>query len=121
MRPDRLSVILNVFKENRGYPPYHLGLMVALLLNRYSRSLYSSSQLASACAERVDVMAVSGLNRPDLCTSYLVPLDLFVQTMRLCQATDLVEFGHVAVDGTKRSANGSRHTGELRFDRECVA
>ncbi|GJE13603.1 hypothetical protein FOHLNKBM_4667 [Methylobacterium longum] len=40
-----------------GYPPYHPGMMVALLLDDYSRGLYSSRQLARACEERVDVMA----------------------------------------------------------------
>jgi transposase len=36
-------------------------MMVALLLYGYSRGLYSSRQLARACEERVDVMAVTGL------------------------------------------------------------
>lgn len=55
-----LSAILDVYKEERGYPPYHPGMMVALLLYGYSRGLYSSRQLARACEERVDVMAVDG-------------------------------------------------------------
>lgn len=56
-----LSVILDPYTEERGYPPYHPGMMVALLLYGYSRDLYSSRQLARACEERVDVMAVTGL------------------------------------------------------------
>lgn len=111
-----LSAILDTYAEERGYPPYHPGMMVALLLYGYSRGLYSSRQLARACEERVDVMAVTGLNRPDFRTiadfrkRHLVALsDLFVQVLRLCQAAGLVQFSHVAVDGTKVKANASRH------------
>src|SRR5438094_10269695 len=63
-----LSAILDTYSEERGYPPYHPGMMMALLLYGYSRGLYSSRQLARACEERVDVMAVTGLNRPDFRT-----------------------------------------------------
>ena len=111
-----LSAIFNTYTEERGYPPYHPGMMVALLLYGYSRGLYSSRQLARACEERVDVMAVTGLNRPDFRTiadfrkRHLVALsDLFVQVLRLCRAAGLVQFSHVAVDGTKMKANASRH------------
>lgn len=111
-----LSAILDTYVEERGYPPYHPGMMVALLLYGYSRGLYSSRQVARACEERVDVMAVTGLNRPDFRTiadfrkRHLVALsDLFVQVLRLCRAAGLVQFAHVAVDGTKVKANASRH------------
>ncbi len=111
-----LTAILDAYTEERGFPPYHPGMMVALLLYGYSRRLYSSRQLARACEERVDVMAVTGLNRPDFRTisdfrkRHLVALsDLFVQVLRLCRTAGLVQFGHVAVDGTKLKANASRH------------
>jgi len=61
-------------------------------------------------------MAVTGLNRPDFRTiadfrkRHLAALsDLFVQVLRLCRAVGLVQFAHVAVDGTKVKANASRH------------
>src|SRR5215213_8645562 len=111
-----LSAILDSYTEERGFPPYHPGMMVALLLYGYARGLYSSRQLARACEERVDVMAVTGLNRPDFRTiadfrkRHLAALsDLFVQVLRLCRAAGLVQFAHVAVDGTKLKANASRH------------
>jgi hypothetical protein len=34
--------------------------------------------------------------------------DLFVQSVRLCQAAGMVSLGHVAVDGTKLAANASK-------------
>lgn len=111
-----LSAIVGVYKGEQGQPPYHPGMLVALLLYGYSRGFYSSRQLARACEERTDVMAVTGLNRPDFRTisdfrrRHLGALsDLFVQVLRLCQAAGLVKLGHVAVDGTKLRANASRH------------
>jgi transposase len=111
-----LSAIMGVYKAEQGQPPYHPGMLVALLLYGYSRGIYSSRQLARACEERVDVMAVTGLNRPDFRTisdfrkRHLAALsELFVQVLRLCQAAGLVKLGHVAVDGTKLKANASRH------------
>jgi transposase len=111
-----LSAILASYVEERGYPPYHPGMMVALLLYAYSRGVYSSRRIAQACEERVDFMAVTGLNKPDFRTisefrrRHLAALSaLFGQVVKLCQAAGLVKLGHVAVDGTKLKANASRH------------
>ena len=111
-----LSAILGTYDVDRGQPPYHPAMMVALLLYGYSRGVYSSRRLAQGCEERVDVMAVTGLNRPDFRTiaefrrRHLAALSgLFVQVLRLCQEAGLVKLGHVAVDGTKLRANASRH------------
>jgi len=111
-----LSAILAAFDEERGYPPYHPGMMVALLLYAYCRGVYSSRRIARACEERVDFMAVTGLQRPDFRTvaafrrRHLAALaDLFGQVLRLCRAAGLVRLGHVAIDGTKLRANASRH------------
>jgi transposase len=120
-----LSAILGTYTEERGQPPYHPAMLVALLLYGYSRGIYSSRQLARACEERVDVMAVTGLNRPDFRTvsdfrkRHLQALaDLFVQVLRLCRAAGLVKLGHVAVDGTKLRANASKHKA-MSYGRMC--
>ena len=64
-----LSAITGVYKAEWGQPPYyHPGMVVARLLYGYSLGIYSSRQLAGACEERVDRMAVTGLNRPDFRT-----------------------------------------------------
>jgi transposase len=111
-----LSAITGVYTAAQGQPPYHPGMLTALLLYGYSRGIYSSRQLARACEERVDMMAVTGLNRPDFRTisdfrkRHLGALSaLFVQVLRLCQAAGLVKLGHVAVDGTRLRANASKH------------
>jgi transposase len=111
-----LGRILSTYTEERGHPPYHPAMMVALLLYAYSRGVYSSRRIAQACEERVDFMAVTAMNRPDFRTiatfrrRHLKALgDLFVQVLKLCRAAGLVQLGHVALDGTKVRANASVH------------
>lgn len=110
-----LSRIMEVYSEERGYPPYHPGMMVALLLYAYSRGVYSSRRIAKGCEERLDFAAVTGMQRPDFRTisdfrkRHLPALaDLFVQVLKLCRAAGLVKLGHVALDGTKIQANASK-------------
>ncbi len=111
-----LSVILSVYSERRGQPPYHPAMMVTLLLYAYSVGVYSSRRISKACEERVDFMAVTGMQKPDFRTisdfrkRHLAALSgLFVQVLRLCRRAGLVTLGHVALDGTKIKANASKH------------
>src|SRR5260221_5141868 len=55
-----LSAIMDSYDEERGYPPYHPGMMVALLLYAYSQGIYSSRRIARGCEERLDFAAVVG-------------------------------------------------------------
>jgi len=112
-----LSEILAPYeKEERGYPPYHPVMMTALLLYAYCQGVYSSRRISRGCEERMDFMAVTGLNRPDFRTvsdfrkRHLEALQgLFVQVLKLCQQAGLVKLGHVSLDGTKVKANASKH------------
>ena len=111
-----LSSILASYGAERGYPPYHPGMMTALLLHGYCQGVYSSRRLARACEERLDFAAVSGLQRPDFRTiadfrkRHLKALSgLFVQVLELCRKAGLAKLGHVALDGTKIKANASKH------------
>src|SRR5208282_2048033 len=111
-----LSRIMDTYEEERGYPPYHPGMMVALLLYAYSQGVYSSRRIAKGCEERLDFAAVTGMQRPDFRTisdfrkRHLAALsELFQQVLKLCQAAGLVKLGHVALDGTKIKANASKH------------
>ena len=104
------------YADDRGQPPYHPAMMTALLLYAYSQGVYSSRRIAKACEERVDFMAVTGLQRPDFRTisdfrkRHLGALaELFEQVLRLCRKAGLVTLGHVALDGTKIKANASKH------------
>ncbi|MGO9711608.1 MAG: transposase [Polyangiaceae bacterium] len=71
--------------------------------------------LPPSVQERVDFMAVTALQRPDFRTvskfrlQHLSALEgLFKQVLRLCQKAGMVTLGHVALDGTKVTANASR-------------
>lgn len=62
---DLAEIVAPYEKEERGYPPYHPVMMTALLLYGYCQGVYSSRRIAKACEERMDFMAVTGMNRPD--------------------------------------------------------
>lgn len=111
-----LAPIMAAYGEERGYPPYHPAMMVALLLYAYSQGVYSSRRIARGCEERLDFAAVTALQRPDFRTvsdfrkRHLAALSgLFAQVLALCRQAGLVKLGHVALDGTKLKANASKH------------
>ena len=111
-----LTAIMARYREDRGQPPYHPGMMVSLLLYGYCQGVYSSRRIAKGCEERLDFAAVTGLQRPDFRTiadfrkQHLAALSgLFVQVLGLCRAAGLAKLGHVALDGTKIKANASKH------------
>jgi transposase len=111
-----LRAIIDSYDEERGYPPYHPVMMTALVLYAYSQGIYASRRIAKACQQRVDFMAVTGMQQPDFRTVSLfrkrhlkVLKDLFGQVLKLCQKAGMVKLGHVALDGTKMRANASKH------------
>jgi transposase len=112
-----ISAILQKYEqEERGYPPYHPRMMVALLFYAYCRGLFSSRKIRQACEERLTFRVIVGDDIPDFRTIsdfrklHLKELsDLFLQVLRLCQEAGLVRLGHIALDGTKIKANASRH------------
>ena len=111
-----LSEIYAAYTEERGFPPYHPAMMTALILYAYSQGVFSSRKIARACTQRVDFMAVTGLQKPNFRTvnkfraRHLAALgNLFRQVLGLCRKAGLAKLGHVAVDGTKVKANASKH------------
>lgn len=111
-----LSEIYASYSSSKGQPPFHPAMMTAVLLFAYTQGVYSSRRIAKACAERVDFMAVTGMQMPDFRTinkfrlRHLKALGgLFVQVLALCRRAGLVRLGHVALDGSKFKANASKH------------
>jgi transposase len=111
-----LSEILDSYAEERGYPPYHPVMMTAVLLYANAVGIYASRRIARACQERVDFMALTGMQKPDFRTislfrqRHLEALKgLFKQVLKLCRKAGMVKLGHVALDGTKIGANASSH------------
>jgi transposase len=104
------------YSGEKGQPPYHPVMMTALLLYSYCSGIYSSRRIAKACQERTDFLMIVALDRPDFRTvsefrrRHLAALSgLFTQVLRLCEKAGLVRLGHVALDGTKITANASKH------------
>jgi transposase len=110
-----LSEIEDQYQEERGYPPFHPVMMTGLVLYSYCQGIYSSRRIARACKQRVDFLALTGMQKPDHRTvnlfrkRHLKALSrLFEQVLQLCDKAGLVKLGHVAVDGTKIRANASK-------------
>jgi transposase len=112
-----LSVIYGYYeREERGFPPHHPQMMVALLVYAYCVGVPSSRKIEKRCYEDVAFRVITGNTQPDhTCVSefrriHLAALAaLFVQVLMLCQRAGLVKLGHVALDGTKIKANASKH------------
>ena len=110
-----LSEIVDQYQEERGYPPFHPVMMTALVLYSYCQGIYSSRRIARGCKQRIDFVALTGMQKPDHRTvnlfrqRHLRALSgLFEQVLQLCEKAGLVKLGHVAVDGTKIGANASK-------------
>jgi transposase len=99
-----------------GQPGYHPQMMVGLLLYAYCVGMPSSRKIEKATYHSVPFRVLATDQHPDHDTiaafrqRHLSALSgLFVQVLRLCQKAGLVKLGHVALDGTKFSANASKH------------
>ena len=110
-------------REQRGYPPHHPQMMVALLLYGYCVGVPSSRKIERRTHEDVAFRVIAGNTHPDhTCISefrriHLNALgELFLQVLRLCQKAGMVKLGHVALDGTKLNANASKHKA-MRYER----
>ncbi len=102
--------------EERGYPPYHPGMMVKVLLYAYCIGVASSRKIEKRLCEDIAFRVLAANNTPDFRTisdfrkDHLRALSgLFLQVLKLCQKAGLVKLGHVALDGTKIKANASKH------------
>lgn len=111
-----LRAIEETYTEERGYPPYHPRMMVAVLLYAYCTGTYSSRKIAAQLVDSVAFRYLAAGNAPDFRTvsefrkRHGVALaGLFTQSLRLCRQAGLVKLGRVAVDGTKIKANASKH------------
>ena len=112
-----LSAIMERYAgEERGYPPYHPGMMVKVLLYAYCTGVASSRKIEKRLCEDIAFRILAANNTPDFRTisdfrkDHLKALaGLFLQVLKLCQKAGLVKLGHVALDGTKIRANASRH------------
>ena len=103
-------------KDGRGMAAYHPVMMVRLLVYGYCMGVVSSRQIEKRSYEDVAFRYLSADEHPHYTTinefrkRHLKALEgLFLQVLKLCQAAGLVKMGHVAIDGTKKQANASKH------------
>jgi transposase len=96
--------------------PFHPAMMVKVLLYGYATGVFSSRKIARKLHEDVAFRVLAAGNFPahrtirDFRAFHLQELsELFVQVVRLAREMGLVKLGTIAVDGTKVSANASRH------------
>src|SRR5437867_2863420 len=103
-------------KDGRGQAAYHPVMMVRLLIYGYCIGVVSSRQIEKRTYEDVAFRYLSADEHPDHTTinefrkRHLKALaGLFLQALQLCQSAGMVKMGHVALDGTKKQANASKH------------
>jgi transposase len=103
-------------KDGRGKAAYHPVMMARVILYGYCIGVVSSRQIEKETYEDVAFRYLSADEHPDHTTinefrkRHLKALEgLFLQVLKLCQAAGLVKMGHVALDGTKKQANASKH------------
>ena len=133
-----LSAITRKYeKEDRGFPPFHPRMMVALLLYSYCVGVYSSRRIQKRCERDAAYRVIVGDDVPNFRTIsdfrklHLSEFQgLFVKVLRLCAEAGLVKVGLVSLDGTKVQANASRHKAmsyeymqkeEARLNKEIAA
>src|SRR5256884_2430357 len=113
--------------DGRGQPPYDPAMMVTVLLYAYCTGLRSSRKIERATYRDVAIRVLAGDQHPDhdsiaaFRQRHLPALaGLFVQGPRLRQEAGPVKLGHVALDGTKIKAHGSKQQA-MSYERMCSA
>jgi transposase len=112
-----VSSITSVYeREERGYPPHHPRMMLALLIYGDCVGVRSSRQIEKKTHEDIAFRVLGADQHPDhtriseFRRKHLTSFRrLFVEVLRLCQKAGFVKLGHVAIDGTKMKANASKH------------
>lgn len=114
-----LSAFLRKYEQRedgRGQLAYHPGLMLKVLIYAYSIGLFSSRRIAAAIEEQVALRYLTAGNFPSHRTIARFRLEhladfqiLFIEVVRIAQASGMVKLGTLAVDGTKLKANASKH------------
>jgi hypothetical protein len=98
-------------------------MMVRLLLYGYCVGVMSSRRMERASFDDLAFRYLCADQHPDHDTiasfrqQHLPVLaELFTQVLQLCNKAGLVKLGHVAIDGSKRQANASKHKA-MSYDR----
>lgn len=111
-----LSGIHASYEKLRGAPPYDPAMMLKVLIYAYSNGITSSRGIERACRRDIAFRWLTANQTPDYRSlarfrrrHLEVMAGLFTQVLAICARAGLVSLGRVALDGTKLSANASRH------------
>jgi transposase len=112
-----LSAITSRYEEeDRGYPPYHPVMLTKVLVYAYCVGVFSSRKIQRRLAEDVAFRVLAAGNAPDFRTiadfrkTHLTALrGFFEQVLRLARELGTLRVGRVALDGSKITANASKH------------
>jgi len=112
-----LSAITAVYEdEERGYPPYHPVMLTKVLVYGYCVGVFSSRRIQRRLLEDIPFRVLAAGNAPDFRTiadfrkTHLPALQgLFEQVLQMARELGAVRVGRVALDGSKVTANASKH------------
>ena len=100
-----------------GSASYHPRMLLGLLVYCYATGVFSSRKLERATYDSVAFRFIAANDHPDHDTiaafrrRFLAEIEaLFVQVLLLAREIGVLKMGTVALDGTKISANASRHS-----------
>ena len=100
----------------RGSAAHHPAVLLGLLIYGYANGVHSSRKIERATYDSVAFRYVAANTHPDHDTlatfrrRFLKEVEaLFVQVLVLAREMKLLKLGHIALDGTKITANASKH------------
>lgn len=99
-----------------GQHAYHPKQITSILIYAYSQGVFSSRKIEKRCREDLSFMYISRLNCPNfrvLSDFRKNNSDFFAETFKksveMAKTLGMVSLGHVGMDGSKFSANTSKH------------
>src|SRR4030065_1379677 len=99
-----------------GQHPYHPRMLLRLLMWGMANRVVSTRRIEVLARRDVSFIYLAGGDKPDYRTlarfrrrNAGVIKGLFKETVLLCARLGMVNLGHIALDGTKLKANGSKH------------
>ena len=99
-----------------GQPAYAVRLMLKVILYGFTVGLFSARKLSRACRENLAFQYLAGLEKPAFKTVIEFRKrhrddmkGVFLQTVKLAREMGLVLLARVALDGSKITANTSKH------------
>lgn len=100
----------------RGQAAHHPSVLLGLLIYGYATGTFSSRKIERATHDSVAFRFIAANTHPDHDTlasfrrRFLPRIEaLFVQVLLIAREMNCLKLGHIALDGTKITANASRH------------